>query len=204
MSDADSATTTADADGSLLEGPARLQLPAAALGGVGAYLLGYLLTYRWQADEVEETLQGFNFVADLLGGDPIPAWQGVGWLFYNAHFVTTQVPGFGGPSSENFIAASDDGTLTLLYLLPPLLLLLAGLAATYAADVSETREALLAGPGVLAGYLPLAIAGVFLFSFSVGDGAVEPDLVTAALLAGIVYPLAFGSLGGLLASVLRE
>ncbi|MFC6730515.1 transporter, partial [Natronoarchaeum mannanilyticum] len=97
--------------------------------GAAAYVLGYLVTYVTQRGSVEERFEGFNFVADLLGGDPIPAWKGVGWLFYNAHFVDTEIPGFGGTQTRNFVANADGGSLALLFLVPPLLLLGAGVVA---------------------------------------------------------------------------
>jgi hypothetical protein len=60
----------------------RVRLFRGAIAGVGAYLLGYLVTYLLHAGSVAERLRGFNFVVDLFGGDPIAVWQGVGWLFY--------------------------------------------------------------------------------------------------------------------------
>jgi hypothetical protein len=166
-----------------------------AAGG-GAYLLGYLVVYLTQRGSVAERFSAFNAVTDLFGGDPIPAWKGVGWLFYNAHFIPTRFPGIGGSTTRNAIADADGGSITLLYLLPPLFLIGAGYAilALSAADAPAV-----AGGLVVAGYLPLAILGIVLFSYPVGDGAIEPDAVTAVLLAGVVYPVAFGAIGGALA-----
>jgi hypothetical protein len=178
-------------DDSLTE---RLPLAQGAAAGLGAYLLGYLITYVWQGGSVEERLAGFNFIADLFGSEPIAVWQGVGWLFYNAHFVRTRITGgLGGPRSENFIAASDGGALALLYLVPVVLIFAAGLTVARLADADALADGAAAGVTVVLGYLPLALVGRFLFSY---DGSVAPDLVTALLLAGLVYPLLFGALGG--------
>lgn len=177
----------------------RVPLVAGAAAGAAAYLLGYLITYVWQSGSVEERLQGFNFLADLFGSDPIPVWQGVGWLFYNAHFVRTRFEGgLGGPRSENFIAAAEGGSLALLYLVPVVLLVGAGLALAVVEKVEEPADGALAGSSVVLGYLPLAVGGAFLFSY---DGSIAPDMVTAVLLAGIVYPLALGAVGGAVAAV---
>ncbi|WP_418282217.1 transporter [Halorubrum sp. DTA98] len=173
----------------------------AAASGTAAYVLGYLLVYVTQRRGVEERLSAFNFMVDLFGSDPIPAWQGVGWLFYNAHFVDTEIPGFGGTRVENFIAASDDGTLTLLYLVPPVLLLGAGFAAAFVADVDDLGDGVPIGALVTVAYLPLAVVGAVAFAYSIGDGSIRPDLVTAVLLAGVVYPALFGAVGGALAGV---
>jgi hypothetical protein len=49
---------------------------------------------------------------------------------------------------------------------------------------------------VVAGYLPLAVVGVFAFTVSIESASAAPDLAPAVLLAGVVYPLVFGTLGG--------
>lgn len=176
----------------------------AAASGAAAYVLGYLFVYVTQRNWVDEQLRTINVVADLFGGDPIPSWQGVGWLFYNAHFVDTQIPALGGTRVENFIAAADDGSLTLLYLVPPLLLVAAGFATAYLAKARNPGESAPLGGLIVAGYLPLAILGAFAFRYAVGDGAVTPDLLTAVILAGVVYPVAFGSAGGAIAGVVGD
>ncbi|GAB3418743.1 hypothetical protein GCM10027435_19240 [Haloparvum alkalitolerans] len=172
----------------------RVPLAAGAAAGAAAYLLGYLVTYVWQSGSVEERLQGVNFLADLFGSDPIPVWKAVGWLFYNAHFVRTRFEGgLGGPRSENFIAAAEGGSLALLYLVPVVLLVGAGLAVVALDGADEPADGALAGAAAVVGYLPLAVVGAFLFSY---DGSIAPDAVTAVLLAGVVYPLALGAVGG--------
>lgn len=170
----------------------RLPLGAGAAAGIAAYLLGYLITYVWQSGSVEERLQGFNFIATLFGGEPIPPWQAVGWLFYNAHFVDTQIRAM-GTDSENFIAASDGGALALLYFVPVVLLLAAGFVLARTADADDAEDGAAAGASVVVGYFPLALAGAFLFSY---DDTIAPALVTALLLAGLVYPLVLGAVGG--------
>ncbi len=175
------------------------------VGGAVAYVLGYLFVYVTQSSRVEEQLQGFNFFADLFGGDPIPTWKAVGWTFYNAHFVDTEVPSLiGGAQSLNLISQADGGSLTFLYVVPPVLLVLAGLVAGRLADATEPADGARAGALVLAGYLPVAILGALLFRYSAGDGAVAPDLITAVLLAGAVYPAVFGGIGGAVASVIAD
>jgi len=48
------------------------------------------------------------------------------------------------------------------------------------------------------------VIGALLFRYSVGDGSVAPDLVTAVLLAGAVYPALFGAVGGAGATLLSD
>ncbi|WP_049980515.1 hypothetical protein [Halolamina rubra] len=179
----------------------RLPLGAGAGTGIAAYLVGYLLTYVWQSGSVEERLAGYNFVTELFGGEPIAVWQGVGWLFYNAHFVDTQFDAFGGTQSQNFIAGSEGGSLALLYLVPVVLLLAAGLLTARVGDADEPAAGATAGAAVAIGYFPLALIGRFLFSY---QGSAAPDIVTAILLAGLVYPLVLGAVGGAIGGVVGE
>jgi hypothetical protein len=171
-----------------------------AAGGVAAYLLGYLLTYAWRAPAVEESLRGVNFVAELFGGETVPTWKAVGWLFYNAHVVATRVPALGGGDRMvNFVSQSDDGTFVLLYALVPVLLVLAGAAVARYGNAERPGSGAAAGAAVIVGYLPLAVVGAFAFAHTFGgDLRVAPDLVTAVALAGVVYPAFFGAIGGAL------
>lgn len=179
------------------------RLAGGAAGGLAAYVLGYLVVYATQRGRVGEELRGFNVFADLFGGDPIPAWKAVGWVFYNAHLVATEVPTpLGGTRVVNFIAEADAGSLAAMYLVPPLLLLVAGLLAGRLASATEPTEGALAGSLVAVGYLPLALFGVVVFGYAIGDGTIAPVLPTAGLLAGIVYPAVFGAVGGAAATLL--
>jgi len=176
----------------------RTTLLRGAAAGVVAYLLGYLVTYAWQAPSVDESLQGINFVASLLGGQTVPTWKAVGWLFYNAHVVATRVPTVGGGERVvNFLDAADDGSLVLLYALVPVLLVLAGAAVARYGKADRPGTAAAAGASVVVGYFPLAVVGEFAFAHTFAEGVrVAPDPVTAVALAGIVYPAFFGAVGG--------
>ena len=179
----------------------RVPLGASAVAGVGAYLLGYLLTYLTQSGAVRERVSGLNVLVDLFGGEPVAVWQGVGWYFYNAHFVSTVVPSFGGTRTVDLIASAD-ANLAYLYVLPPLALLAAGAAGAFLADAAEATDGAVAAVGVVPAYFLLAVGGAFVFAYGGGDaGSVHPEYVTAALLAGLVYPVVFGGIGGALGGV---
>jgi hypothetical protein len=176
-----------------------------AAAGVGAYLVGYLFVYVTQSGRVREGLSGINFFADLFGGDPISVWRGVGWVFYNAHFVDVNVPSLiGAARAVNFVSQSDGG-IGYLFVVPPLLLVVAGVAVGRAAGATTPVDGARSGALAVAGYFPLAVVGAFLFRYAVGDGgSVAPSLVTAALLAGLVYPALFGAVGGAAAGATAE
>lgn len=168
------------------------------VAGAVAFLLGYVLTYAWKAPAVQDALSGVNALASLVGARTVPTWKAVGWLFFNAHVVVTRVPAVGGGDRMvNFIATSNDGSLVLLYVLVPVLLVLAGIAVARYDRADRPATGAAAGAAVTAGYLPLSVVGALAFRHAFGQGVtVAPDLVTAVAVAGVVYPAFLGALGG--------
>lgn len=174
-----------------------LPLAVGALAGGGTYVLGYLLTYLLAGEEVRQS--ALTGLLDLFAGEPT-TWKVVGWLFYNAHMVETVVPGFPGSRTIDLIAEGG-GSATLLYLVPPILLLAAGLLVVRQADGDrDATDGAFAGTTVVLGYLPLAVVGAFVFAVEVADATMQPEVGMALILAGLVYPVAFGALGGALGS----
>lgn len=187
----------------------RLPLNAQVLGrgalmGAVAYVLGYLLTFL----VVSASGSG-------SGGDsPVPGWKLIGWYFYNGHFVNLdvsgQLAGLAASDLSSLVAASDSATVQLVYVVPVVALLVAAvLLYRQVGPLAEARDAAIAGALVVVGYLPLALIGALLtaytgsisiFGFEIGSVTIQPQLLPAVLLAGLVYPLAFGALGGLGAS----
>ena len=171
-------------------GPAR-SLGRGAVAGPGAWLLGYLVTYLLHAGGVRDALA--TDVLEFLAGDPV-TWKLVGWLYFNAHFVDASVPGPLGRSTVNLLSGAEQPALLALYALPPVTLLATGAVTAYGA--SETGEGTKSGAAVAVGYLLASLVAAFLVRISVVDAVAGPSLVTAVLLAGLVYPLVFGAAGG--------
>jgi hypothetical protein len=176
-----------------------------AVAVVAAFALAYVLVYATSIATVQNSM-----LADLAGafGEDRPVWKLVGWVFFNAQFVTTtvtvDVPIFGGTSAVNFIAETD-ALSPVLYVVPPALLAAAGVATARADGATDLGRALRVGPSVALGYLPLSVLGAFLFSISVGESSGGfPTLVTAVVLAGVIYPVVFGGLGAAVTAQLRE
>ena len=165
-------------------------LGIAALGGVLAYLIGYALTYAAVGQEVSNSLA--SRVLEIATGDP-GIWQLVGWVFYNAHYVAVEVPGLFGSTSINLVGETFS---TALQVVPPLVLVVAGVAVAVIGDVGRPVAGGIAGVAVTLGYLPLALVGATAVGIDVGDATAGPTLVAAVLLAGLVYPLVFGAIGG--------
>lgn len=194
----------------------RRPLTAAAAAGAGAYVVGYVLTYAWTGGRVgtmatevtayvEFSSGGTTVVneptlAALVGDGGPAATTWAGWLYHSAHFVpldvTNSAARFGFGSVPNPVLAAEGPLGTLLFLLPPVLLALAGWLAS--GRRSRPSSGARRGATVAAGYLPLAIAGALVFVAEPSiwrRGAVGPDLLASVLLMGIVYPVVFGGLG---------
>ncbi|GAA0283071.1 transporter [Halobacterium noricense] len=171
-----------------------------AAAGAVAYVLGYLLTYLWQGSSVQERLEGYNAVVELLGGDPIPTWKAVGWLFYNAHGVSFTVPSLGsGQATRNLIA--DGSAPMLLYLVPAVVVALAGFVLARRANATDASGGAQIGARVVLGYVVLAVVGLFVFEYAAGGSAIHPEYALGVLLAGVVHPAVFGGIGGALGAV---
>ncbi|KTG28339.1 hypothetical protein [Haloferax profundi] len=171
-----------------------------ALFGLGTALLTYLATYLATSTTIENSTA--SQVLEALGSD-LATWKVVGWVFLNAHGTTTTFPGLFGTTSSANLVESVEAFSPVLYAIPVVALLTAGAVVAIVSDQSSVKDGALAGATTALGYLPVALAGIVLFTVSIGDAVARPDPVTAALLAGMVYPLAFGSFGGGLATALR-
>ena len=169
----------------------REQVPfgVGAAAGAAAWVLGYLCTYLITSSDIQNSLFGRVLEAAEIG-----VWQVVGWVFFNAHFVDTVVdlPVVGGATS---FVGGENGFTILLYVVPPLLLLAAGLAVGRYAGADDAASAAVGGASLVIGYGLLSIVGVFLFPTE----NVSPDPVTGVLLAGVVYPVVLGAVGAAIA-----
>lgn len=176
------------------------QLVAGTVGGALSWTLGYLLTYLWRAPGIEADLAGD--VGLLFDGDRV-VWKIVGWLFFNAHSVSTKLTVPVGTTELNFVSTADDPRLAALYLVPPILLGLAGLAvARWTEPSNDPRDGGRAGATIVLGYALLSTVGVVAFTASTNVGQLGPDPVRGILLAGVLYPLCFGALGGVVATTI--
>ncbi|GCF14927.1 hypothetical protein Harman_28620 [Haloarcula mannanilytica] len=184
---------------------ARRSYGVGALAGTAAFVLTYVFVYALSIPTVQDAL--LTNIAESFGDDRA-AWKIVGWVFFNAQFVTTtitvNIPFLGGTSAVNFIA-ENESLSPILYLLPPAVLTAAGMATARLDGAADIGRAVRVGPAVVLGYLPLAVLGSVLFTVSAGEsGQGAPTLLTAIVLAGIVYPVVFGTVGAALATALGE
>ena len=88
-------------------------------------------------------------------------------------------------------------------MVPPLVRLVSGAAIAWWASADGAGAGAVAGGSIVLGYLVLAVAGAFLVRYTFQESFVGPVTAHAILLAGIVYPVVFGAIGGALAGELR-
>ncbi|WP_247003072.1 hypothetical protein [Halosolutus gelatinilyticus] len=172
---------------------------ASAGAGILAAAVGYLVTYALVASDVRAE----------FGGN-VAEWKGVAWYSYSAHLVDVEVSGvLGGTESVNFIAQYGSSSATALYVVPPLVLAIAGAALAYRWDVRTIGEAVLTGAPVTIGYGLVAGLGAVVAETSASwtifgieaRGSIAPELLPAIVLAGVLYPLVFATAGAIVVAV---
>jgi hypothetical protein len=134
-----------------------------------------------------------------------------GLVFYGAHFVSTTLDTGTGPQAVDALADLTTTIPTVVYYLVPAVVLTGAsyvVVSRFGASGELTgRAGARAGTAIALGYLPLVVVGTALFRVTINffdpfrSGVWSVDLFSAIVLAGLVYPLAFGALGGYLAVV---
>ncbi len=160
-----------------------------ALLGVIAWILGYGITFALVAPRVRE--RPIHRIVEALEGEPA-TYELVGWVFLNAHFVQTvfrNVPLI-GTFSTTFIG--NDGFGPSLYVIPVIMLVLAGMALAYHQNATSPVAGARAGLGLLPGYALPSVISVFVFEVTIAGARGSPDLLPAIVLAGIAYPIVVG------------
>ena len=161
--------------------------------GIAAYTLGYAATYLLTISAVAgATLT--NYIAAVTG--EAAAWRVVGLVFYNAHFVDSLIPDLFGPGSVNLVLETPSLT-TLVFLVPPALLLVAGAAVRVGGRVIPERDAARYGLCVMLGYMPATLVGAMTVTAHTGRGPAGPDPGMALIVVGVIYPLVFAPLGAI-------
>jgi len=180
-------------------------LALGTVSGVGAALLGYLLTYALLASSAMSVLARhgpqYSIARDVLPqfSGSIPVWQAVGWLYYNAHWASVKFQQVGqqGGNFLNFLAY-EGGALAWLWLLPAIILVGTGALFAYLTDLRTWNAGALAGATITVGYALALLVGIEGLAVEVSGVLISPELTLVALLG---FPLVFGCLGGLLGSI---
>lgn len=178
--------------------------------GIGAYLLGYVLTFlitigrtaSVMAIEIPGRYANTAPLGQIL--DTTPADSVVaGWFYYNAHLVPTSLP---SPDASNGLSIFANynlinelnGILLVLYLIPSLLLIGVGYLTVRTGTTHGVNGARNAGASVGFGYFPLFLIGAFLFTARATEASASPDGLQTVFI-GLLYIGIFGAIGGVLA-----
>lgn len=162
-----------------------------AVGGATAFLVGYLITWIVAGTQVSQL-----FVSGPFGGG-VPDWKSSLWVFLDSHFVGTQTPQISGPNGSPIVGEGLVDTVGLLdieylYLLPVIALLGMGAVVAWRTDVITPKEGMLAGMTIAIGYLVVAVLAMMVGQ----QTGVGPSPLRSIVIAGIVYPIALGAIGG--------
>jgi|APHM01.1.fsa_nt_gi hypothetical protein len=163
-------------------------------------------------------------LAEDIGEVNDPLRTGV-WFWFNGQFVDLEFSVVGpngesgeGEGIEQIGAALLDG-ITINYLtdstllgqslsnnlpsvvyhaVPALGSLLAGGLVSRVNEQTELQQAALSGASIALGVLPIAVVGVVLSETTDGMTSIQPILSDAILYAGVLFPIIFGAVGGVL------
>ena len=87
----------------------------------------------------------------------------------------------------------------LAYLVPPVVLVVTGYVLASNANVTGTSQAAIAGALVAVGYAVLVVLLALVVPHDAGRAALSVDVTSALVFAGVVYPVVFGAIGGVVA-----
>ncbi|WP_436347032.1 hypothetical protein [Natronorubrum sp. FCH18a] len=168
-------------------------IQGAIYGGL-AFVAGYVLTFVLLTVDSEANLDGEEGLFEL-----------VGMIFYNAQYVDTELSYPGETESINVLSENSTQIPELGYTLVPVCLLIGAgyLVARGASDATTTAEsAAKTGVSIVAGYLPLIFLGTILFEetddFFGESISIGPETGSAILIAGLLFPIVLGAIGGYL------
>jgi hypothetical protein len=154
-----------------------------AVAALGAWVVGFAAA---------TVAAGFVFGSRTLSSGAL--------FFYNAHLVPLSPVGGVTDVGGNAVVQML-GALGLAAILLPLVVLgVAGGVLAWRGSAASTRDAALAGVSVVPGYFVLSVLGAILFAGPLFGGVYRPDVLLAALLAGVVFPATGGAVGGALGS----
>lgn len=164
--------------------------------GVGAFLGGYALTYVLTIGFVSAAT--ITRYMSAVTGDSVrtSSFKIVGWLHYNAHFVSSQVPALFGPESTNFLTELSALTL-VVFAVPAVCLFVAGMVTRGRVTRLTPRQTATHGLCVLIGYAPASLVASILLTDNTARGTAGPDPLLALVLAGVVYPALFAVAGAI-------
>lgn len=176
----------------------------ATVYGAGAFVVGYVLTYVLKAGAAERWIE--------MGAGTVPSvpavWKVVGQTYYVMHNVD-MTASFSTPQQSQSVPIDPTTGVNVVWdpwllIVPALSLLVAGYLAAQSGVARSAEDGAKTGALVVAGYLPAVILGVFLTQWNLEltrfgttwSVTYGPNLLQSVLIAGVVYPVVGGGIGG--------
>lgn len=178
-------------------------------GGVGAFLLTYMVIFLVKINSVGDVLGQIDMIGRIDSAPP-QDWQVVGWLFFEAHNVGTTASASLGSQSETAAAGLLSSPLweSWFLVLPIAVLLLVGYVIGSIKTSWNPSSGFKAEASIALGYAVVTAIAVFVVAWRATVSAVVvnvgPDVVAGVVIAGIVYPVVVGGVGGVIAGVVDK
>lgn len=168
------------------------------LAGVTAYVTGLSVTALFLVFRLLNKSEW----RELVSSGQVNRLDIIGWTYYSSIFVGIS-SAEKGPFGENvnliLEASPEPLNAILLFISPILILMIAGFAVPNPRKVEELsyNDAAASGALITIGYVLFVLIGTSIFSFTMSGRTARPDL-GYAIMMGLIYPIIFGSIGGVL------
>ncbi|WP_435159533.1 hypothetical protein [Haladaptatus sp. DFWS20] len=182
--------------------PLRRAIPA----GISAFLIQYAVVFVLFGSQVSSLLQaktielgygsGSKSILELIGGSPLP-WKMAGWMLHSGHGVNliVRLSNYGKSTEINLVALAG-GWAQTLYLLPPVVLFVAGYLVARTSRTYGAHGDDYAGASIALSYGLCYFVSGFVFMVDANSARADPNMYTGLYLGCLIYPLAFGWFGG--------
>jgi hypothetical protein len=181
--------------------------------GALAFAAGYGVLYLVKSSAINDYISSSAGMLSSygIGGTP-PTWKFAGWLYYTAHNLELEIAASAAGQSQTTTQSMQSNPVWdgWLLALPAIALIAAGAYVTYSRHIRDSETAAKYGVTVIPGYFAAVVAGAFVFAWTIqvsgggvtGELSMKPPLTNAALIAGVIYPVVFGGIGGIVGSKL--
>ena len=203
-------------------------LESAALGaavGAGTFVVGLLVAFLTTGRQRAAVTSGeaFSHELEYWGEGPLEFGaelsapsnlEAASWFYHQAHFAGVEATatdsvadGVGEPAVSSSLAFVEAAPLVLCFL-PPILLLGAGIVLARRTAPNSPRQAAVAGASIAPGYGAMAVLSAVLLTWESSTTTARvtttmsagPELPSAVAFTAVLFPVAFGALGGYVAN----
>lgn len=181
-----------------------LPIIAGIVRGGLSYLLSLILVvgmyFREASQDESGSPEGGYESLSYLSSSERTGWEAftdaVGWVHINAHTVPITITTPEETATLNMLELIPVQNMLAYHAAPAAILFVFGYGLAHKTAVRDAKSGFKTGVFLVVGYSLLTAAGAVVFRFSVGEVVYKPPLIQTMLIAGCVYPIASGGLGG--------